>query len=82
MSTDSTVVAATPSRVADWMTLAKIRLNTLVVATTAGQIKTGSLSRSDRIAKYNQLLRIEDELGKIAQYKGLENFYNLKIGAS
>ena len=50
----------------------------LVVATNAGQIKTGSASRTDRIAKYNQLLRIEDELGEIAQFKGLKSFYNLK----
>jgi enolase len=40
------------------------------VATNAGQIKTGSLSRSDRIAKYNQLLRIEEELGAAAKYPG------------
>ena len=52
----------------------------IVVATNAGQIKTGSLSRSDRIAKYNQLLRIEAELGANAQYNGLANFYNLAIG--
>ncbi|HEK9929176.1 TPA: phosphopyruvate hydratase, partial [Streptococcus equi subsp. equi] len=42
----------------------------IAVATNAGQIKTGSLSRTDRIAKYNQLLRIEDQLGEVAQYKG------------
>ena len=42
----------------------------LAVATNAGQIKTGSLSRSDRIAKYNQLLRIADELGKAQEYAG------------
>lgn len=48
------------------------------VATNAGQIKTGSLSRTDRIAKYNQLLRIEEELGEVAQYKGLASLYNLK----
>ncbi|MGO2100663.1 phosphopyruvate hydratase [Vagococcus salmoninarum] len=48
------------------------------VATNAGQIKTGSLSRTDRVAKYNQLLRIEDQLGDSAQYKGLQAFYNLK----
>ena len=41
----------------------------LAVATNAGQIKTGSLSRTDRIAKYNQLIRISDELGKIALYE-------------
>ncbi|AOF49153.1 phosphopyruvate hydratase [Tetragenococcus halophilus] len=49
----------------------------IAVATNAGQIKTGSLSRTDRIAKYNQLLRIEDQLGEVAQYKGLKSFYNL-----
>ncbi|MFA6791955.1 MAG: phosphopyruvate hydratase, partial [Candidatus Izemoplasmatales bacterium] len=48
------------------------------VATNAGQIKTGSLSRTDRIAKYNQLLRIEEELGEIAEYKGIQSFYNLR----
>ena len=50
----------------------------LVVATNAGMIKTGSLSRSERIAKYNQLLRIEEELGEVAEYKGLEAFYSIK----
>jgi enolase len=45
----------------------------LAVATRAGQIKTGSLSRSDRVAKYNQLLRIEDELGSQANYAGAED---------
>jgi len=49
----------------------------LAVATNAGQIKTGSASRSDRIAKYNQLLRIEEELGDGAVYPGREAFYNL-----
>ncbi len=49
----------------------------IAVATNAGQIKTGSLSRTDRIAKYNQLLRIEDELGELAQYHGLEALYNI-----
>ncbi|HTH10363.1 MAG TPA: phosphopyruvate hydratase, partial [Acidovorax sp.] len=48
------------------------------VGTNAGQIKTGSLSRSDRIAKYNQLLRIEEDLGEIAEYPGRAAFYNLK----
>ena len=43
----------------------------IAVATNAGQIKTGSMSRTDRIAKYNQLLRIEDELGELAVYDGL-----------
>lgn len=50
----------------------------LAVALNAGQIKTGSLSRTDRIAKYNQLLRIEDELGSDAKYLGMSSFYNLK----
>ncbi|MBM3957822.1 MAG: phosphopyruvate hydratase, partial [Gemmatimonadetes bacterium] len=44
------------------------------VATNAGQIKTGSASRTDRIAKYNQLLRIEEELGKTAQFAGRKAF--------
>jgi len=50
----------------------------IAVALNAGQIKTGSASRTDRIAKYNQLLRIEDELGDAAYYAGLKSFYNLK----
>ncbi|WP_445264268.1 surface-displayed alpha-enolase [Staphylococcus aureus] len=49
----------------------------IAVATNAGQIKTGSLSRTDRIAKYNQLLRIEDELFETAKYDGIKSFYNL-----
>ncbi len=49
----------------------------IAVATNAGQIKTGSASRTDRIAKYNQLLRIEEELGDAAQYLGRAVFYNL-----
>jgi enolase len=49
----------------------------VVVATNSGQIKTGSLSRSDRVAKYNQLLRIESELGSAAQFPGKAVFYNL-----
>lgn len=50
----------------------------LAVATNAGQIKTGAPSRTDRVAKYNQLLRIEDELGEMSIYKGRKAFYNLK----
>jgi enolase len=50
----------------------------LAVATNAGQIKTGSLSRSDRIAKYNQLLRIEEDLGDSARYPGRRTFYQIK----
>ena len=49
----------------------------IVVGVNAGQIKTGSASRTDRIAKYNQLMRIEDELGDVAQYRGTRAFYNL-----
>jgi len=50
----------------------------LVIAVNAGQIKTGAPSRMDRVAKYNQLLRLEDILGDTAQYKGLDVFYNIK----
>ncbi|TXL62630.1 phosphopyruvate hydratase [Zeimonas arvi] len=50
----------------------------IAVATNALQIKTGSMSRSDRIAKYNQLLRIEEDLGEIASYPGRSAFYNLR----
>ncbi|WP_313756976.1 phosphopyruvate hydratase [Tissierella sp.] len=50
----------------------------LAVATNAGQIKTGAPSRTDRVAKYNQLLRIEDMLGEEAVYKGKKTFYNIK----
>ena len=50
----------------------------IAVGLNAGQIKTGSMSRSDRIAKYNQLLRIEEDLGEIAVYPGRAAFYNLR----
>ena len=50
----------------------------IAVGTNAGQIKTGSMSRSDRMAKYNQLLRIEEDLGDVAIYPGRSAFYNLK----
>ena len=50
----------------------------IAVGTNAGQIKTGSLSRSDRMAKYNQLLRIEEDLGDMAEYPGRAAFYNLR----
>ena len=50
----------------------------LAVATNAGQIKTGAPSRMDRVAKYNQLLRIEEELGDVAIYPGMAAFYNIK----
>lgn len=51
----------------------------IAVATNAGQIKTGAPSRTDRVAKYNQLLRIEDDLSYVANYAGKEAFYNIKI---
>ena len=50
----------------------------LAVALNAGQIKTGAPARSERVAKYNQLLRIEEELGEVAQFRGLNGFFNLK----
>ncbi|HPK53476.1 MAG TPA: phosphopyruvate hydratase, partial [Smithellaceae bacterium] len=50
----------------------------VAVATNCGQIKTGSLSRSERLAKYNQLLRIEEELGDAANYRGRNAFYSIK----
>ncbi len=54
-------------------------ISDLVVALNAGQIKTGAPARSDRVAKYNQLLRIEDDLGDSAVYPGLDAFTNLKL---
>ena len=50
----------------------------IAVAVNAGQIKTGAPSRTDRVAKYNQLLRIEEELDDVAQYLGRDAFFNLK----
>ena len=50
----------------------------LVVGLNAGQIKTGAPSRTDRVCKYNQLLRIEEELGSVAQFHGDDAFFNLK----
>ncbi len=50
----------------------------LAVALNAGQIKTGAPARSDRVAKYNQLLRIEEELGDVALYPGMRAFYNVR----
>jgi len=50
----------------------------LAVALNAGQIKTGAPSRTDRVAKYNQLLRIEEELGDVAQFLGRDAWFNLK----
>ena len=53
-------------------------ISDIAVAVNAGQIKTGAPARTDRVAKYNQLLRIEDMLGSAAQYLGEKIFYNLK----
>jgi len=53
-------------------------ISDIAVATNAGQIKTGAPSRTDRVAKYNQLLRIEDELGETGSYAGLDAFYNIE----
>ena len=50
----------------------------IVVATNAGQIKTGAPSRTDRVAKYNQLIRIEEELADVAEFAGRGAFYNLR----
>lgn len=50
----------------------------IAVATNAGQIKTGAPARTDRVAKYNQLLRIEESLGDTAEFEGLQSFYNLR----
>jgi len=53
-------------------------ISDLVVAVNAGQIKTGAPARSERVAKYNQLLRIEEELDETAEYRGINAFYNIK----
>jgi len=53
-------------------------ISDIVVAVNAGQIKTGAPSRTDRVAKYNQLIRIEEELGSEAEFLGIKTFYNLK----
>ena len=50
----------------------------IAVATNAGQIKTGAPARTERVAKYNQLLRIEEELGDAARYPGMDAFYNVR----
>ena len=50
----------------------------LVVAVNAGQIKTGAPSRTDRVAKYNQLIRIEEMIGDASQYAGMDAFYNIR----
>ncbi|SRX66243.1 phosphopyruvate hydratase [Mycoplasma mycoides subsp. capri] len=80
-----TVEAITMTQKAGWTAVVSHRsgetedttIADLAVAFNTGQIKTGSMSRSDRIAKYNRLLQIESELEKNAVYDGLEAFYNL-----
>ena len=52
-------------------------ISDIVVAANAGQIKTGAPARSDRTAKYNQLLRIEEELEDVSEYRGMKSFFNL-----
>ena len=52
-------------------------ISDLVVAMNTGQIKTGAPARSERVAKYNQLLRIEEALGDAAKYAGMDAFYNI-----
>ncbi|PPE04429.1 enolase [Entomoplasma ellychniae] len=82
-----TIEAITMSQKAGWTAVVSHRsgetedstIADLAVAFNTGQIKTGSMSRSDRIAKYNRLLQIEDELGANAIYDGFKTFYNLKI---
>ena len=67
------MVLAPPSGETEHATTADI-----AVADNAGQIKTGAPSRTARVAKYNQLLRSEEELGDVAQYLGMGAFFNLK----
>lgn len=82
-----TITAIEMTKKAGWTAIVSHRsgetedttLADLAVALNTGQIKTGSMSRTDRIAKYNQLLRINDELDKVGIYPGLNAFYNLTI---
>ena len=71
--------AARRAWVSLWALLVLMAMLTgLAVAVNAGQIKTGSLCRTDRVCKYNQLLRIEDELDQVAVFNGRDVFYNLR----
>jgi enolase len=82
-----TIAAVEMARRAGWTTVISHRsgetedttIADLAVALNAGQIKTGAPCRSERVAKYNQLLRIEEELGETAWYPGLEAFYNIQL---
>ena len=71
-------VAALPVQVRGQNNQERATIADLAVALGTGQIKTGSASRTDRICKYNQLLRIEEDLGEVAVYPGRSAFYNLR----
>jgi enolase len=83
-----TITAVNTAREADWGTIISHRsgetedttIADLAVGLDAGQIKTGAPCRSERTAKYNRLLAIEEELGKEASFAGMETFRNLKMG--
>jgi enolase len=85
-SLSETVAAIEMAKRANWTAVISHRsgetedttIADLAVALNAGQLKTGAPARSDRVAKYNQLLRIEEELGESALYPGLQAFYNVK----
>jgi enolase len=80
------IAAVTMAQRAGWTAIVSHRsgetedttISHVVVALNAGQIKTGAPARTDRVAKYNELLRIEEELGETAQYAGMRAFYNLR----
>ena len=81
--TDGTVIPAGTSLYApesglQFLTTEDTTIADIAVATNSGQLKTGAPSRPDRVAKYNQLLRIEEELGDTAEYLGLNAWFNLK----
>ena len=85
-SLSETIAAVEMAKKANWTAVISHRsgetedttIADLAVALNAGQIKTGAPARSDRVAKYNQLLRIEDELDEVAVYPGLAAFYNVR----
>ena len=85
-SLSETIAAIEMAKKANWTAVISHRsgetedttIADLAVALNAGQIKTGAPARSDRVAKYNQLLRIEDELDEVAVYPGIKTFYNVR----
>jgi enolase len=85
-SLSETIAAVEMAKKANWTAVISHRsgetedntIADLAVALNAGQIKTGAPARSDRVAKYNQLLRIEQELGEVAVYPGMRAFYNIR----